>query len=456
MAELDKVARGGVTEKPAAHAEHTIETIRSIVKTGLASPAHPFPMLMRIAVHDYAGHPFQFELSRGLAERGHEVRHFFFADDPGPKGVTTRNEADPQGFTIAPIHISLPYSKGEFLLRFLGDRLYARQARRQIERFRPDVIISGNTPLDAQWALKQAATRTSASFVFWVQDFYSLAIERALSGRWRGIGDAVVRWYRRKEEILLRDSDGIVLISPDFRKYLPPSSVGSNAVHVVRNWGALNLISPRPRDNPWRARMKLDGKRVIMYTGTLGLKHDPNLLLSLADGLADHDDVVIVVVAAGVNADFLKAELEARPRQNFILHPLQPAADLPDVLATADVLLALLESDAAEFSVPSKLLSYLCAGRAIVLSAPPENLSVAVLTESGGGVTVPAADIEAFVTAVKALIQEDARRDECGRAGRAYAEEHFQISNIVDRFEEILRIAIVSSKISQPSRPAVN
>ena len=34
---------------------------------------------MRILVHDYAGHPFQVQLSRALAQRGHDVLHAYCA-----------------------------------------------------------------------------------------------------------------------------------------------------------------------------------------------------------------------------------------------------------------------------------------------------------------------------------------------------------------------------------------
>ncbi len=77
-----------------------------------------------------------------------------------------------------------------------------------------------------------------------------------------------------------------------------------------------------------------------------------------------------MVVASGVSVDKLRAESERSPRHNLTVLPLQPAVDLPLVLGSADVLVALLESDAAEFSVPSKLLSYLCAGRPVLASRP--------------------------------------------------------------------------------------
>ena len=40
--------------------------------------------MQRIIVHDYAGHPFTFELSKELSKIM-MVYHIFFANDPGPK-----------------------------------------------------------------------------------------------------------------------------------------------------------------------------------------------------------------------------------------------------------------------------------------------------------------------------------------------------------------------------------
>jgi hypothetical protein len=42
---------------------------------------------MRIAVCDYCGHPFQVQLSRQLARRGHDVLHLHSADFVTPKGA---------------------------------------------------------------------------------------------------------------------------------------------------------------------------------------------------------------------------------------------------------------------------------------------------------------------------------------------------------------------------------
>jgi glycosyltransferase involved in cell wall biosynthesis len=398
---------------------------------------------MRIAVHDYAGHAFQFELSRQLARQGHEVCHFFFAGDAGPKGDARRLETDSETFSVQPIETPGEYRKDRFFQRRANDIVYGRIAGARIAAFRPDVVISGNTPLDAQAPLMAALrARTRAAFVFWMQDFYSLAITRIIGGKWRGLGAVIAAWYRRMERRQLAQSDGVVLISEGFRAELGAFGVPDEKVHVIPNWGAIDAIPVRPRDNDWTRRMGVGRSAVALYSGTLGLKHDPNLLLALADDLKARPDALVIVASEGAGAQVLRAAQEAQPRQTLRLEPLQPMADFPDMLGAADIFLAVLEADAGRFSVPSKVLSYLCAGRPIVLSAPAENLASDVLRESGAGILTPPGDEAAFVAAARRLLDDASLRQTMGEAGRAYAEAHFRIPAVAAAFEKVFEAAI--------------
>ena len=114
----------------------------------------------------------------------------------------------------------------------------------------------------------------------------------------------------------------------------------------------------------------------------------------------------------------------------------------PDVLGAADVLVALLESDAGRFSVPSKVLNYLCGGRPVLLSAPTDNLSARLVEEAGAGVCAPAGNREAFLRAAHRLRHEPQLCAQFGGAGRGYAETTFNISAIADRFESTIVRAI--------------
>ena len=406
----------------------------------------------RIAVHDYCGHPFQFALSRELAQRGHEVRHFFFAEDMGPKGNTAPSSDDPATFSVEPISIQRQYSKQNLVRRRQADILYGKLASERITSFAPDVAISGNTPLEAQAPILKSVHRAGAAFVFWMQDFYSLAAAKILRRKIPVLGHLVGAYYKHLEATMLCRSDGVVLISDDFRPALHEWGVKAQTTEVIPNWGALDELPLRPKDTAWARENRLSNKFVFLYSGTLALKHNPDLLWALAEHFEEDPEVAIVVVASGVSYDALKARCASTPKPNLVLLPLQPMEIFPDVLGSADVLVALLENDAGPFSVPSKVLNYFCAGRPILLSAPSDNLSVRIVMEAAAGSCVPAGDSKAFVAAADRLRKEWQTRARLGAAGRAYAENTFNVSAIADRFEGTFAKAIARRRDNGSAR----
>jgi len=108
-------------------------------------------------------------------------------------------------------------------------------------------------------------------------------------------------------------------------------------------------------------------------------------------------------------------------------------------LGSADVLVAILEPDAGVFCVPSKVLSYLCAGRPVLLAVPAENLVSRIVVEHDAGLVVEPTDLAGFRAAALRLAESPQLREQAGAAARHYAESHFDIDHIADRFERILR-----------------
>jgi glycosyltransferase involved in cell wall biosynthesis len=90
-------------------------------------------------------------------------------------------------------------------------------------------------------------------------------------------------------------------------------------------------------------------------------------------------------------------------------------------------------------------LSYLCAGRAIVLSAPPENLACRIINEARAGISVPPGAQSAFVNAVLTLLSDADARVASGAAARAYAEREFDIARIYRIFEDICTAVVRDS-----------
>jgi glycosyltransferase involved in cell wall biosynthesis len=109
------------------------------------------------------------------------------------------------------------------------------------------------------------------------------------------------------------------------------------------------------------------------------------------------------------------------------------------VLASADVLVVLLDPSAGRYSVPSKTLSYLCAGRAILASVPADNsIARLVRDESGAGVVVRPDERDAFLREAVALATDPGLRATLGEAGRQYASSNFAEDVVITAFEQQL------------------
>jgi len=394
---------------------------------------------MRIAVNDYSGHPFQVEASRELARRGHVVLHLYSADFQTPKGDLLRKEDDPAGFAVEGVALGEPFQKYNFVRRRGQEIRYGRLIAAALETFRPDVVIASNNPLDAQRIVQGYCRRNGVPFVFWLQDFYSNAIMSVLSARIPVAGHAIGALYTQIEKTLLRRSAHVIAISNDFLPQLAAWGVAATRTTVIENWAPKDKIGICERDNAWRKSRGLGDSMVVLYTGTLGLKHNPDLVLAAARRLARRGgDLRIVVVSEGPQVEYLRKAAADEGLRNLILFPFQPFEHYGEVLGAADVLIAMIEPDAAHYSVPSKVLSYHCSGRPIVLSAASANLAAKIIGQAGSGFVTDPGDEDGFVAAIERLVDDRALREACGARARAYADETFDLARIADRFETLL------------------
>ena len=97
-----------------------------------------------------------------------------------------------------------------------------------------------------------------------------------------------------------------------------------------------------------------------------------------------------------------------------MLLPFQPYDALPSVLASADVVLTILEPNAGIFfQVPSKVVTYHCAGRPLLAAVPHENLAARII-ERTLRIVVSPTDPNGFVQAAETLLADEQLRRRMG------------------------------------------
>lgn len=395
---------------------------------------------MRLLVHDYAGHPFQIQLSRELAKMGHEVLHAFAGSLQTPRGDLVKGPTDAPSFSVTEVAMSADYAKNKY--RFLRRRnmevAYGKQVAKLIQTWKPDGVISSNTPTEAQEPILRATQALNARFVYWLQDFYSLAVDKLVRKKIPLLGGLVGAHYRRMEGRQLRASHRVVAITDDFGPILEEDfAVPAGRIVAIPNWAPLETLPVCDKDNEWSRQHGLHDKFVFLYTGTLGMKHNPELLLGLAEKFHANDRVRVVVISEGMGAEWLAAQKTAKKLDNLLLLPYQDFSAMPRVLASGDVLCAVLEEDAGVFSVPSKVLTYLCAARPLLLAVPQVNLAARIIHQQKAGLTVPPADVPAFLEAAEQLLANPHLAARCAQHAREYAQNTFKIEEIALKFANL-------------------
>jgi glycosyltransferase involved in cell wall biosynthesis len=121
------------------------------------------------------------------------------------------------------------------------------------------------------------------------------------------------------------------------------------------------------------------------------------------------------------------------------LLPFQPYEQLSEVFGSADVLVVLLEKSAGAFSVPSKTLSYLCAGRPVVGLMPAENLASQLLRDAGCAVFSPESEsVDEAAKWVVEVVNDPSVQTALNASTRRLAEREFSREKCADQFERIL------------------
>jgi glycosyltransferase involved in cell wall biosynthesis len=121
------------------------------------------------------------------------------------------------------------------------------------------------------------------------------------------------------------------------------------------------------------------------------------------------------------------------------VHPFQPAELLSDTLGSADVLVGLLEPEATTFSIPSKVLTYMAAGRPLIGLMPTDNPAAADIAACGGFVDEPTSDGAQRAAAwLSEHAHDPAAREQIGKRTRSVAEEKFDPHRITSAFEDVI------------------
>jgi glycosyltransferase involved in cell wall biosynthesis len=394
-----------------------------------------------IALIDYGCHSFSFRLVVRLREEGYPFLYFGNGSLESPNLSSLPGWERDYPELLRVVCCAKPYGKLNLRDRLKGEIEWASRCIAALEAERPSAIICSCLPLPVMGRIQAWARRRRIPCVYWLQDLQGTAIAELLGKRLGMAGRAAGALAKKIEQRMLHRSNHVITIAPQHEQFLPEEIRENSRFTLLENWANIEEIPVLPVNNPWAARNGLNRTINIVYSGTLGFKHDLRVFPALASALHSNPDTRVVVVSSGAAADHIREVAASEGLDNLVVLPFQPYEDVPNVLASASVLIAPLDPSAGAFCVPSKVLSYLCAGRPTVLAIDAANPAARMIHTASAGITVAPGDSAAFVSAVLRVLRDVDLRAAFGSGARKFAENAFSLDNVAPRFLRILERA---------------
>jgi colanic acid biosynthesis glycosyl transferase WcaI len=300
---------------------------------------------------------------------------------------------------------------------------------------RQDAVVCLSTPIFGVWTAWLLARLWRGRFVNVVFDLWPEAILNAgLTG-----DNAVYRMLRRADTRLGHLSDVITTLGEGMRDQILARGIDGGKVKVIPFWIDTQRISPLERDNSWRRRQGIGPEKfVAMFAGTVGYASGAQMLVETARRLSGRDDILLLVVGEGQVKDILQADAEREGLANLKFLPFQDESELAEMQAAGDAGLVTLLPNSGVSSVPSKVLGYMAAGRAVIASAPAGSDTAQLIDQARCGIAVPAQDASALAGAIRALADDRARCQSLGRNARDFAVAHLSRGAVVRQYQEII------------------
>ncbi len=225
-------------------------------------------------------------------------------------------------------------------------------------------------------------------------------------------------------------------MAPDFIPYLLDHGVARDRIVHLPNWTHI----AEPQGDRAAARQRLgwaEDEFIVLHAGNMGLKQGLEQVVEAARAApSGFADLRFVLMGDGNQRSDL--ERLAAGMSNVDFRPFEPPERFPDTLAAADILLLSERPSVRDMSLPSKVTSYLAAGRPIVAAIGAGGATATLLTRSGAAVLANPGERDGILRAIGSIRDDPATAERLGRAGRQFAATELSSSEGLARSTEFV------------------
>ncbi len=300
---------------------------------------------------------------------------------------------------------------------------------------RPDVVFVTSPPITLGISGVLISWLRGGRFVYDVRELWPDVPVRM--GLFRN--PLLVKFVYWLEDFVYKKTAGISSIARSFNDTLVERGVPSKKLYFTPNFVDVDFIIPSESKNEFSSVHGLNNKFVVLYAGNVGLTQGLEILLEVAYGFTDNDDIQFVVVGDGAARKSLENALANSTLNNFRMLPFQPIRIVNSMYAASDVCIVPLLRGFSYDTVPSKIYTAMAAGRPVLASAETDSETAMLINESSAGVCVEPESTVALTEAIAFLYENPKRVVRMGDNGRKWIEKYYSRSVVINAYDEMVR-----------------
>lgn len=233
------------------------------------------------------------------------------------------------------------------------------------------LVLVSNPPLNVFVPL---FTRKKFSFIV-----YDLYPDSLFSQGFVKRNSFLGRWWMTKNKQIFAKADCVFTLSEDMKKAVA-QYVAEDKIKIVYNWAHNEHIRPiDKKENVFLTDLKLQDKFIVLYSGNMGMTHDIDVLVDVADRLKENEKIHFLFIGEGAKKAVVEEKVARYGLKNCSVLPYQPLEVLPYSMGAADLAVVTTDAKQSGLSVPSKTYTYLATGAALLCLAE-DNTELARLT----------------------------------------------------------------------------
>ena len=304
-----------------------------------------------------------------------------------------------------------------------------------------DLVLVYSPPLFLGWTALVLRRLKGVKAILNVQDLFpQSAIDLGVLR-----SPLLIKLFRRFESSLYRKSNLVTVHSPGNKDHVAACGGSASRVTVIPNLVDTKSIMPGERDSEFCRQHGIGADDyVVSFAGVIGLSQDIDTVIDAARLMKQYGRIVFYIVGDGMEKPRLMARAHGMSNVRFL--PILPKDEYVQMLHASDICLATLRKEVKTPVVPSKIMSIMAAGRALIAALPLDGDAPNIVESARCGICIEPENPSALADAVRTIYENPDLAKEYRKNGRHFVEQYYSLETCTSLYEQAFERTLTEDK----------